>query len=91
MKAAGSARRSILSVSTFSPSFRNSSPKAQPFFALSYRTTQSRRTTSRTGHRSFFTFTGTRSSRMADVGPWGAWQVEPAKFTQLVVDAMRKL
>jgi len=28
---------------------------------------------------------------MTDVGPWGAWQVEPAKFTQLVVNSMKKL
>lgn len=25
------------------------------------------------------------------VGAWGAWQVEPSKFTQLVVDSMRTL
>lgn len=25
------------------------------------------------------------------VGAWGAWQVEPSKFTQLVVNSMRTL
>jgi hypothetical protein len=25
------------------------------------------------------------------VGAWGAWQAEPSKFTQQVVDAMRTL
>ncbi|CAM1503833.1 Fc.00g014240.m01.CDS01 [Cosmosporella sp. VM-42] len=28
---------------------------------------------------------------MADVGAWGAWQVEPAEFTNLVADSMKKL
>jgi hypothetical protein len=28
---------------------------------------------------------------MTDKGSWGAWQVEPSRFTKSVVDAMRKL
>ena len=28
---------------------------------------------------------------MTDVGPWGAWQIEPSQFTKLVVDSMKKL
>lgn len=28
---------------------------------------------------------------MTDKSSWGAWQVEPSKFTASVVDAMRKL
>lgn len=28
---------------------------------------------------------------MSDAGAWGAWQVPPSRFTQLVVDGMRKL
>ena len=30
-------------------------------------------------------------SKMAEIGAWGAWQVEPAGFTKHVVNSMKKL
>ncbi|KAJ6783975.1 hypothetical protein PWT90_06390 [Aphanocladium album] len=44
------------------------------------------------------TFSATATSRLSDKmaaaangGAWGAWQVEPAKFTKLVADSMKEL
>ena len=34
---------------------------------------------------------GRQPRRMDGVGAWGAWQVEPAGFTKLVVESMKKL
>ncbi|KAL7814828.1 NGG1p interacting factor 3 [Trichoderma gracile] len=34
---------------------------------------------------------GNMAEYLDGVGAWGAWQVEPSKFTQLVVDSMRSL
>ncbi|PNY23423.1 UPF0135 protein [Tolypocladium capitatum] len=39
----------------------------------------------------FGTCTQRRASNMADARAWGAWQIQPSKFTQLVVDSMKKL
>ncbi|POR39266.1 UPF0135 protein, partial [Tolypocladium paradoxum] len=50
------------------------------------------RLSSRHGSKhSFSTCTQRHSSNMADAGAWGAWQVQPSTFTQLVVDSMQKL
>ncbi|KAH7015204.1 hypothetical protein EDB80DRAFT_707357 [Ilyonectria destructans] len=31
------------------------------------------------------------TTNMADVGAWGAWQVEPSAFTKVVAESMQKL
>ncbi|KAL2210813.1 NGG1p interacting factor 3 [Sarocladium strictum] len=41
--------------------------------------------------RPFSSTTSRSTDNMSDRGSWGAWQVEPSRFTGAVVDAMKKL